>query len=72
MTPKWEINIYFNKPKEEMQAEQYQILPKRTQHTDKSFTKLETIKFYTNLYEIGIDEKTSKIYQFDFSLPNEI
>jgi hypothetical protein len=50
----------------------YKILPKRNGQTDGSFKSLNTTKFFTNFYEISIDNTKSKIYQYSFALPEEI
>lgn len=54
-----------------MQAD-YKIMPKRNGKTDGSFRNLNPIKFFTNYYDISLDSKTSRIYQYSFSLPPEI
>lgn len=54
-----------------MQAE-YQLLPKRNGKSDGSFKKLNTIKFYTNYYDISFSPEKTKIYQYSFALPEDI
>lgn len=54
-----------------MQAD-YQLMPKRNGKSDGSFKKLNSIKFFTNYYEIALASDKSKIYQYSFALPEEI
>lgn len=51
-----------------MQAD-YQLMPKRNGKSDGSFKKLNSIKFFTNYYEIALASDKSKIYQYSFALP---
>lgn len=55
-----------------MEAAQYDILPKRKGKTDGSFKNLSKINFFTNYYEIQINTKKSQLYQYSFSLPENI
>lgn len=50
----------------------YKILPKRNGKTDGSFNNIAKCKFFTNYFNIQIDPKKQKIYQFDFKLPEEV
>lgn len=59
-------NIYLT-----MQAD-YQILPKRNGRSDGSYKNNTKPKFFTNYFNIDIDPKRSKIYQFAFTLPEEV
>ena len=54
-----------------MQAE-YQLLPKRNGKSDGSFKKLQTIKYYTNYFDISLNTNKSQIYQYSFTLPETI
>lgn len=54
-----------------MQAD-YRVMPKRNGKSDDSFKKLNLIKFFTNYYDIGFDNKKSIIYQYSFALPEDI
>lgn len=47
----------------------YDILPKRNGKSDGSFKNMNSIKFFTNYFEIALNVKKSKIYQYSFSLP---
>ena len=47
----------------------YQLLPRRrNSNSDGSFKKLPAAKFFTNFYEIDIDQKKNKVYQYSFQL----
>ena len=49
------------------------LLPKRNGKTDGSFRRnLQPISFFTNYYGIECDPKKTAIYQYSFSLPEEI
>lgn len=61
-------NIYLGA---RMQAD-YTILPKRNGKSDGTFKNLQPVKFFTNYYDIEIDQKRSLIYQYSFSLDEEI
>ena len=52
--------------------ENYKILPKRNGKSDGSFKRMRPINFYTNFYNIDIDTRKSTIYQYSFSLPEDI
>lgn len=52
--------------------ENYKILPKRNGKSDGSFKRMRPINFYTNFYTIDIDTRKSTIYQYSFSLPEDI
>lgn len=49
-----------------MQAD-YTILPKRNGKVDKTLTN--KTKFFTNFYEISLNPKSTKIFQYSFALP---
>ena len=51
---------------------EYTILPKRNGQSDGSRKKWTTKRFFSNYYEIQINQKKSKLYQYDFKLPEEI
>lgn len=50
----------------------YEILPKRNGKSDNSFKNMGTTKFFTNYFDIGINVKKSRIFQYSFSLPENI
>lgn len=55
-----------------MQAD-YQLLPKRrNSNSDGSSKRWMQTKFFTNYYEVDIDKRRNKIYQYSFQLPEEI
>ena len=62
---------YFDFIPSDMQAE-YQLLPKRNGKSDGSFKKLQTIKYYTNYFDISLNTNKSQIYQYSFTLPETI
>lgn len=51
----------------------YQLLPRRNNdHSDGSSKKWINAKFFSNYYEVEIDKKRNKIYQYSFQLPDEV
>lgn len=54
-----------------MDAE-YKTLPKRNGRSDGSYNNIAKAKFFTNYFNIEIDPKKQKIYQYDFKLPEEV
>ena len=56
---------------DKMEAD-YTILPKRNGRTDGSFKNNPKCKFFSNYYDISVDPKKSKIYQYSFALPEDI
>lgn len=56
-----------------MKITDYKILPKRNGKVDSAFRdNWKPVKFCTNYYDISIDSKKSKIYQYSFALPQDI